>query len=112
MFYSAPRESWTVNQCSKVAASAPPDHWGNRPPAGIVVSVGAPHPRYGLMRYNGGVIVGDVWYSQGTLNPWPWVPEPYGLFRLPSWGIIITTTGDGAARGLEPLKLNPDGFEI
>lgn len=111
-FHTRPREVWTVAECVKAAKYAPKNHWGDRPPKGIIVGSSESYPRFGLMRFNGGIIVGDVWYSKGTNHPYPSVPEPYVLAILSTWGVIVTTKEDAAARKLPLLNLNAEGFEV
>ena len=103
-YYKGPQEVWDLKRCGKAAKYAPKDHWGNRPPKGIIVADSASMPLYGKRRYNGGIVIDGEWY-EGTDNPYPLVPPPYGLFWLSAWGVIITASEDGKKRGLPPLRV-------
>jgi hypothetical protein len=102
-YHHAPQETWSVAECEKARKYAPADHWGNRPPKGIIQGSADARPRYGRQRFNGGIIIDGEWYD-GTDNPYPIVPDPYVLAWLTSWGMIITTKEDAEKRGLTLLR--------
>ena len=87
--YTHPQETWDEKECAKRARNAPEDHWGNRPPKGLISNIGSPHPQYGqTRRYNGGKIIDGDWYEAESL-PLPSIPESYEIVSLLSWGKII-----------------------
>ena len=107
-YFSRPRETWDAKKCAKASSSAPPDFGGNRPPKGIIQGDSSPYPRYGRQSFNGGILLPGGWF-QGTDNPYPVVTPPWGLYRLCSWGIVITTAEDAKARELPELILDHTG---
>lgn len=91
--YTFEQEVWDEKECAKRAASAPQDHWGNRPPKGIIAYDGSCYPTYGrTMRYNGGTSINGEWY-RGVRHLLPKIPDTYEFRYLISWGIIIVKRG-------------------
>lgn len=108
------REVWTADKCAKVSSARLKDGLGTPGPQGVFQGSADPYPQYGTQRFNGGYYDGKDYYTIGTRYPWPKVPEPYGLYRLCSWGVVICTREDAEARGLSAheLRLDIDGFEV
>jgi len=87
--YTHPQETWNEAKCSKMARYAPKDHWGNRPPKGIIASYSSPYPQYGqTRRYNGGKIIEGKLYDAEQV-PLPLIPKNYEFVPVVSWGIRI-----------------------
>lgn len=87
--YSHPQETWDEKECAKRARYAPKDHWGNRPPKGLISNVGSSYPEYGQTKsYNGGTIINDKWYKSEH-RPLPKIHPDYEIVVLSSWGKII-----------------------
>jgi len=87
--YTHPQETWDEKECAKRARYAPKDHWGNRPPKGIIANSGSSYPQYGqTQRYNGGKVIDGEWYEAESV-PLPIIPDSYEIVSLVSWGRII-----------------------
>jgi hypothetical protein len=87
--YVHPQEKWDEAYCRKRARSAPPDHWGNKPPIGLISRAGSPYPTYGQrICYNGGCIREGEWYQSEEI-PLPIIPDTYEFVTLLSWGTRI-----------------------
>lgn len=84
--YVHPQETWTETKCKQAAAHAPADHWGNKPPKGLINADSSPYPRYGQTRtFNGGRVINGKWY-QSERVPYPIIPDTYEIVHLSSWG--------------------------
>lgn len=87
--YVHPQETWDEAKCDKAARYAPKDHWGNRPPKGIISRSGSAHVQYGeTLRFNGGCVRDGEWY-EGERKPLPIIPDTYEIVTLSSWGLRI-----------------------
>lgn len=87
--YVHPQETWDEAKCEKAARYAPRDHWGNRPPKGLIARVGNSHPEYGQrIIYNGGCIRDNEHYA-GEEIPMPAIPDSFEFVTLSSWGTRI-----------------------
>lgn len=84
------QETWDEKECHKRSRSAPKDHWGNRPPRGIISWEGSAYAGYGRhMRYDGGGFGRDKYYRGGSYMPVPKIPDTYELYYKLSWGLCI-----------------------
>jgi len=87
--YVYPQETWDEKECAKRARYAPKDHWGNRPPAGIIAGEGSPYCGYGrYVRWNGGCVRDGKWYK-AEFMPLPIIPDSYEFYYKSSWGRCI-----------------------
>lgn len=87
--YRHPQEIWSAKECEKRARHAPIDPWGNRPPEGIIASIGSSYPQYGqTLRYNGGKVIQGEWYEAEHV-PLPLIPKSFEIVSLRTWGKII-----------------------
>jgi len=87
--YGYPQETWDEKTCKKWANYAPKDHWGNKPPKGLIANEGSSSPEYGqTCKYNGGCTHDERWYH-GEYRPLPLIHESYEFHYLSSWGITI-----------------------
>lgn len=87
--YTHPQEAWDEAECNRRSNYAPKDHWGNRPPKGIIAGSASTYPGYGqTIRFNGGTVIDDEWY-EAVCKPLPIIPDSYEIVNLPSWGTII-----------------------
>jgi hypothetical protein len=87
--YTHPQETWNEAECAKRARHALADHWGNKPPKGIIASNASSYPQYGqTIRFNGGTVINGEWY-QAESRPLPVIPASYEFSKLSSWGTII-----------------------
>lgn len=83
------QETWDEKECAKRARYAPKDHWGNRPPKGIISNSGSVYCQYGdYVRWNGGITRDGKWYK-AEYKPYPVIPDTYELYLLISWGKCI-----------------------
>ena len=88
--YTHPQQTWTAAECAKRAKSAPADHWGNRPPKGLINSSSAVHPGPGqTTRWNGGFIAPDGEHYESECVPLPIIPDTFEFVNVPSWGTRI-----------------------
>jgi hypothetical protein len=87
--YTHPQETWDEKECLRRARSAPANHWGDRPPKGLINAVGSPYVGYGrTVSYNGGCIRDGEWYQSEAI-PLPSIPDSYEFVTLRSWGLRI-----------------------
>lgn len=87
--FTHPREYWDEKECAKRAQQAHADHWGNKPPKGIIASNASSYPQYGqTIRFNGGCIRKGEWYEAESV-PLPVIPRSYEFHKLSSWGLTI-----------------------
>lgn len=87
--FTHPQETWDEKECAKRAKYAPADHWGNKPPKGIIASDSSSYPQYGqTKRYNGGCERNGEWFEAESV-PLPIIPASYEFHHLLSWGRII-----------------------
>ena len=87
--YTHPQETWDEKKCEKMSRYAPKDHWGNRPPKGIIAPSGAAYVQYGhTVRWNGGKIIDGELYEAHHL-PLPAIPKTYEFVPLVGWGTRI-----------------------
>ena len=87
--YTHPQETWDEKKCEKMSRYAPKDHWGNRPPKGIIAHSGSAYVQYGhTVRWNGGKIIEGELYESEHL-PLPAIPETYEFAPLVGWGTRI-----------------------
>ncbi len=78
-YYRHPRETWTKARCARFVRHLAKD------------GVGTPYPfrgafvrTVGLVRYNGGTVIGETWYA-GEVYYLPKVPQGYTWKQIPSW---------------------------
>ena len=96
-YYVYPQETWDEAECKKRASHGPKDHWGNRPPKGLISHIGSTSAEYGQRhRYNGGCICAGDWW-EGEERPLPIIPDTYEFVLLSSWGTRIQRKADGDA---------------
>ena len=96
-YYRYPQETWDEAKCKKMAGFAPADHWGNRPPKGLINDYSSAYPAPGLRhRYNGGCVRDGDWW-EGEEAPLPIIHPDYEIVPLSSWG-------DRIQRKSEPTK--------
>jgi hypothetical protein len=87
--YTHPQENWNEAECAKRAKYAPADHWGNKPPKGLIARCGSSYPEYGkTVRYNGGKVIKGKLYEAECV-PLPIIHPSYEIAILPSWGKVI-----------------------
>jgi len=84
--YIHKQETWSEAECMKRARHAPKDHWGNRPPPGLINHSASSYPEYGqTVRFNGGCVREGEWY-QAEAVPLPVIPDGWEFVPLCSWG--------------------------
>lgn len=87
--YAHPQDTWDANECRKRSRAAPPNHFGDRPPVGLINGDSSPYPSYGQRRrYNGGCIRGGEWYQSEEV-PLPIIPDAYEFVQIEAWGLKI-----------------------
>lgn len=87
--YTHPQETWDEKKCEKMYRYAPKDHWGNRPPKGIIAQSGSAYVQYGhTVRWNGGTIREGELYEAEHL-PLPSIPKTYEFVPVIGWGTRI-----------------------
>ena len=91
--YTHKQETWDKKECAKRARYAPKDHWGNRPPKGIIASCASVYPQYGqTTRWNGCREIDGGLYRHEH-RPLPKIHKDYEFANLSSWGTIIKKKG-------------------
>ena len=87
--YSYKQEVWSEKECEKRSKRAPSDSFGNRPPRGIIASSASVRAEYGqTVRFNGGTVIGQEWYS-AEYRPLPKISPDYEFHNLSGWGLTI-----------------------
>ena len=88
--FTHPQETWTAAECEKRSKHAPADHWGNRPPKGLINSSSSVRPGYGqTTRWNGGFIAPDGKHYESEAIPLPVIPDSFEFVHVSSWGTRI-----------------------
>ena len=87
--YTHPQETWDKKECAKRSRYAPKDHWGNRPPAGLINDFSTAYNAPGIShRYNGGCTYEGRHY-RGESTPVPVIHEDFEIVPYPGWGLRI-----------------------
>lgn len=85
-YYHFEVETWSVKKCEHLAKHVATDGLGTPYPfCGYIGSGYSIPPRFGPIRYNGGVVAGDEWYP-GEYRPFPNLPEGFEIVYVSTWG--------------------------